>query len=62
MDNNVKFIKQKDGSFKLVVCMLEEEYLQLNEVLSTINMSFQEIMDLFFSELIRTQKLPIERN
>ena len=60
MAEEVKFIKQTDGSYELVVTMPETVYLQLNQILQDTNTSFQEIIDVFFQETIKHNRLPFD--
>ena len=58
MDENIRFERNKDGAFQLIVSMPEEEYLQLNQILIEQNISFQELINGLFKEIIRTGKIP----
>jgi len=58
MDENIRFERNKDGSFQLIVSMPEEEYLQLNQILVEQNISFQELINGLFKEIIRTGRIP----
>ena len=58
MIEDVRFIKQNDGSYKLIVTMPEEKCLQLNQILLSLNISFQDLIDGLFNEIIRIKKIP----
>ena len=58
MFEEIKFIEQNDGSYRLSVTMLEEEWLQLNQILISMNISFQELIDGLFNEIVRSKKMP----
>ena len=60
MSEEVKFVKQTDGSYELVVTMPETVYLQLNQILQDTNTSFQEIIDVFFEETIKRKRPPLQ--
>lgn len=60
MSDNVKFTKQIDGSYELVVTMPEVVHQQLNQILKDANISFQEVIDVFFQETIKHKRLPFD--
>lgn len=60
MVKNAEFLKQEDGSYLLVLTMNEDDYLEINKILETLNMTFQELINVFLKEIIRLEKIPFD--
>ena len=60
MVKNAEFLKQEDGSYLLVLTMDEDDYLEINKILDTLNMTFQELINVFLKEIIRLEKIPFD--
>ena len=60
MVKNAEFLKQEDGSYLLVLTMDEDDYLEINKILDTLNMTFQELINVFLKEIIRLEKMPFD--
>lgn len=60
MVERAEFIKQSDGYYELTITMPEDEYNKMKDILDSLNLSFQYVIDLFLRETIRLGRLPFE--
>lgn len=60
MVEQAQFIKQDDGSYLLSITMSEDDYIKLKQILDSLNLNFQQVIDLFLKETIRLGRIPFE--
>lgn len=60
MVEKAEFVKQSDGYYVLCITMIEDDYIELKNILDSLNLTFEQVIDLFFRETIKLGRLPFD--